>query len=133
IRSVAKSGKSENGQIAVNSDDVNSISMRLPTYSYSNVSSGWRFISSFGVERISSCVSGVTSRRGGNFLPALAFTARLPLNFEFLFANANSSVITPDDQLIATTKYVPQVVQGGGCFGRPRHPPPWTTCCTLLL
>src|SRR5262249_45939816 len=72
--------------------------MRLPTYSYSNVSSGCRFISSFGVERISSCVSGVTSRRGGNFLPTLAFTARFPLNFEFLFANTHSLVITQDNQ-----------------------------------
>src|SRR5215813_4978039 len=72
MRSVAKSGKSENGQIAVNSEEVNSISMRLPAYSYSKVSSGWRFISSTGVERISSWFSGVTSRSGGNLLPAAA-------------------------------------------------------------
>src|SRR5215471_6884059 len=87
MRSVAKSGKSENGQIAVNSAEVNSISMRLPTYSYSNVSSGWRFISSTGVERISSCVSGVTSRSGGNLL--LAVTCGVLTAFDPVFLEAN--------------------------------------------
>src|SRR5215475_6706423 len=87
MRSVAKSGKSENGQIAVNSAEVNSISMRLPTYSYSNVSSGWRFISSTGVERISSCVSGVTSRSGGNLLLAAAPGALIILDLIFFEAN----------------------------------------------
>src|SRR5262245_3262057 len=87
MRSVAKSGKSENGQIAVNSADVNSISMRLPTYSYSKVSSGWRFISSTGVERISSCVSGVTSRSGGNLLLAAAPGALIILDLIFFEAN----------------------------------------------
>src|SRR5215475_8629228 len=91
MRSVAKSGKSENGQIAVNSAEENSISMRLPTYSYSNVSSGWRFISSFGVERISSCVSGVTSRNGGNFFLPVALSEPTPFNLIFFEAKS----ITP--------------------------------------
>src|SRR5215467_10362607 len=87
MRSVAKSGKSENGQIAVNSEEVNSISMRLPTYSYSKVSSGWRFISSTGVERISSCVSGVTSRSGGNLLPEVALSELTAFGLVFFEAN----------------------------------------------
>src|SRR5262245_10656774 len=87
MRSVAKSGKSEKGQIAVNSEEVNSISIRLPTYSYSKVSRGCRLISSTGVERISSCVSGVTSRSGGNLLFALALSGLTTFDLVFFEAN----------------------------------------------
>src|SRR5678815_4064712 len=52
-RMIAKSGKSENGQIAVNSGISNSIQISLPTNSYANVSSGYNPISSRGVGLIS--------------------------------------------------------------------------------
>jgi hypothetical protein len=47
---VAKSGKSENGQIAVNSVISKLILISLPGNSYANVSSGNKFISARGVD-----------------------------------------------------------------------------------
>ena len=52
-RIIAKSGKSEKGQIAVNSGISKSIQISLPGYSYEKASSGARSISSRGVERMS--------------------------------------------------------------------------------
>src|SRR5215204_641691 len=54
-RMIAKSGKSENGHIAVNSGISNSIQISRPGNSYANVSSAPRCISSRGVGLISSC------------------------------------------------------------------------------
>src|ERR1051326_4076001 len=52
MRMVAKSGKSENGQIAVNSVISKLILISLPGNSYANVSSGNKFISTRGVDWI---------------------------------------------------------------------------------
>src|SRR5580765_2058048 len=85
--SVAKSGKSENGQIAVNSVEVKLISMRLPGYSYSNVSSACRRISTSGVGRISSADDGVISRTAGRraaVFPRLEAIAGTFLSFAIL-------------------------------------------------
>src|SRR4029453_14473719 len=50
MRMIAKSGKSEKGQIAVNSGISKLILISLPGNSYAKVSSGKRFISSRGVD-----------------------------------------------------------------------------------
>src|SRR5215216_3777522 len=85
----AKSGKSENGQIAVNSGISNSTQISRPANSYANVSSAKRFISSRRVGSILrfckfsgcnfTCSDIVLFRVEGSCFPKIAHTARLEL------------------------------------------------------